>query len=485
MQSRYLARICIVLLVLVDIALLYFIASRLDVLSGLQLHNTFAFGRTEIEAPADTLVIQIDDKEKLVIDTSDVSRNNYGDWLISSGIIYSELEVQKSDSLSDVVHVDDLGYIKNCESKKYNLGEESVFIIDHDMETVVLEDLIGSKNAELISLCNNYIDEKYVILNEFPPLQAHSQVFDTVLGFKANTEEWYILDEEVILDTLTNFIGIDVNDEENNSTIVTADANRVLLDKPDPQLVVDTATTLNTFRTWLKSPQVVEPKVETMVMQPEIPPQIYDYDFSKVLGVGRTRIDLIRNGQGNYAVKAAEDGLEEVQYTILMPGEEFSFLDEIARQPGTSLTKSGRFIGAGYCNSTTTLFRAALESGLKITDRTNHGYNIPSYDWGYPINTVDAVMWAGDEEPIDLKFKNNYEYPIMIYFNKNRDDTFQYHTVEIRGPQSAPQREVELHDWKKWDEFSPTSFKASFKQTVKENGVIILEEEFYSHYIDR
>ncbi len=171
------------------------------------------------------------------------------------------------------------------------------------------------------------------------------------------------------------------------------------------------------------------------------------YDFSNLVGSGQTRIDLIRNGQGNSAVYFAELGLEEIQKVVIMPGEEFSYLAKIAKQPGLNRTANVRLIGCGYCNSTTTIFRAALEAGLPITDRSSHGINIASYDFGYPINAVDATFYAVEGQEIDLKFVNDFNYPIMLYFEKTQDsNNYQYHYVHILTDSNAKKRTVELYD---------------------------------------
>ncbi len=210
------------------------------------------------------------------------------------------------------------------------------------------------------------------------------------------------------------------------------------------------------------------------------------YDLTNLVGSGQTRIDLIRDGQGNSAVYFAELGLEEVQKVIIMPGEEFSYLKQIAKQPGLNRTASGRLIGMGYCNSTTTIFRAALETGLPITDRSSHGTNIASYDWGYPMNIVDSTFYAVEGSEIDLKFINDFDYPIMLYYEKEQDENnFQYHYVHIFTSSEAQKRKVELYDWRKWGVYSPTHFQAEFKRRVWENNNVKLEDSFFSRYIDR
>ncbi|MDQ7020824.1 MAG: hypothetical protein Q9M91_03170 [Candidatus Dojkabacteria bacterium] len=81
-----------------------------------------------------------------------------------------------------------------------------------------------------------------------------------------------------------------------------------------------------------------------------------------------------------------------------------------------------------------------------------------------------------------MKFKNNYDYPILLRVSNFRDTTHQYHNVFIYSAGDAPKRDVEFYDWKKWDEWSPTQFKGSFKRNVIENGALLFQDEFTSWY---
>ncbi len=103
--------------------------------------------------------------------------------------------------------------------------------------------------------------------------------------------------------------------------------------------------------------------------------------------------------------------LSRVSGMILKPGETFSFNKVVGRR-----TKENGFyeaeeyasrvlvtgIGGGVCQSSSTIYQAAVMAGLLITDRTTHSD---------PVNYTDAgldatVYWSGGRE-IDFKFKNS------------------------------------------------------------------------------
>ena len=101
--------------------------------------------------------------------------------------------------------------------------------------------------------------------------------------------------------------------------------------------------------------------------------------------------------------------------SILMPGEIFSFNDyigEISKKKGfvvAPVLEDGNYkpgVGGGICQVSTTLYRTALDSGLKIIERSKHG--LPSSYIGLGL---DATVYWGS---IDLKFQNILEYPMLI-----------------------------------------------------------------------
>ena len=207
-------------------------------------------------------------------------------------------------------------------------------------------------------------------------------------------------------------------------------------------------------------------------------------DFSKTISKGYTRLEITKNGTYNYGLDNAINGLIELNGTIVQPNEEFSYIKMLDPQPNGFLTKEGRFIGSGICNATTTLFRAVLEGGFQITERNFHAYNYDSYDWSgehkFPYNIVDASYYTNPE--IDLKFINNYKYPIQIQFEKHSEGNYSYHTITIKSDIRVVDRDVNLYDFKKFNIYSPKSFEASFNRRVEENGVKIIEDSFYSMY---
>ncbi len=115
-------------------------------------------------------------------------------------------------------------------------------------------------------------------------------------------------------------------------------------------------------------------------------------------------------------LELAGEYIDEIQ---IMPKEEFSFngtLGKRTKDKGYKKApiiintkkgpKKGYGVGGGICQISTTLYNAALEADLNITERHPH-----SKDVGYIEKGHDATVVYGGA---DLKFVNNRANPIII-----------------------------------------------------------------------
>lgn len=100
---------------------------------------------------------------------------------------------------------------------------------------------------------------------------------------------------------------------------------------------------------------------------------------------------------------------------ILLPGETFSYNDTLGERTADRGYKAANAysdgevveqLGGGICQVSSTLFSALLYTDLEIVVRSNHSMPV-SY---LPMGMDAAVSWGAP----DLKFKNNFDYPIKI-----------------------------------------------------------------------
>ena len=113
-------------------------------------------------------------------------------------------------------------------------------------------------------------------------------------------------------------------------------------------------------------------------------------------------------------------GTSRYQGVMLKPGQVFSFgeiLGEVGAAQGYAESKvilDGRQefqYGGGLCQVSSTVFRAALNAGLPILQRTNHSFQVSYYTEPYGVPGVDATIYYPD---VDFKFKNDTSKHILI-----------------------------------------------------------------------
>ncbi len=164
----------------------------------------------------------------------------------------------------------------------------------------------------------------------------------------------------------------------------------------------------------------------------------------------------LARGDSNYAAGTEERdhnidvGTALLNGTLVRPGEQFSFneaIGEITADKGyveagvVVAERTGKDIGGGICQVSTTVFRAALLSGLPITDWSPHTYRLSTYEaegWG-PGYDASIIQYGDDpSEWGDFKFENatsgwllveawtSYPNVIVNIYGENLG-----HTVEI------------------------------------------------------
>ena len=132
--------------------------------------------------------------------------------------------------------------------------------------------------------------------------------------------------------------------------------------------------------------------------------------FRDVLGEASSSVSGSSNRKSNVKLSASVcDGI------VLLPGEVFSYNNTTGSRtadkgylPAPSYVggKSTDEVGGGICQTSSTIYYAALNANLKIVERHNHMFAV-----GYVPDGMDATVWYGAS---DFRFENDTEYPIKI-----------------------------------------------------------------------
>lgn len=160
----------------------------------------------------------------------------------------------------------------------------------------------------------------------------------------------------------------------------------------------DLATILLKVET--KDPEITEQKINSM-------------GITELVGTAETNFT---NSPAN-RVHNIQIGAAALNGVLLKPEETFSTLAHLGAIDASSgyleelVIKENKTVpefGGGLCQVSSTLFRAALNAGLKIVERQNHKYRVSYYE---PPVGMDATIY--DPSP-DFRFINNYGSYLLI-----------------------------------------------------------------------
>lgn len=170
-----------------------------------------------------------------------------------------------------------------------------------------------------------------------------------------------------------------------------------------------------------KNKEVKDKNIE-LISKITPPAAAEDFDIKEIVGTGHSNFaGSPKNRRHNIAVGAAA-----VHGLVIRPGEEFSLITALGEIDAAAgylpelVIKGDKTIpeyGGGLCQIGTTVFRAAIDSGLPITARRNHSYRVSYYE---PAGT-DAAIY--DPSP-DVRFINDTNRSILIQSRIEKDDIY-------------------------------------------------------------
>ena len=181
---------------------------------------------------------------------------------------------------------------------------------------------------------------------------------------------------------------------------------------------------------------------------------------------------------GNHNMALALDACDG---SVILPGETWSFNDctgnsnltSLGYRPATVIVggKLVQGIGGGLCQSSTTIYNAAIRTNMVIVERYCHYFQSTYVDAG-----LDATI---DWPSLDLKLKNPTEYP--MYMQCYMSGTTLY--CNIYGYQDPSFDKVEVSSYIYDANYEANYYKAAATRTFYKNGKVVLEEQLpYSKY---
>jgi vancomycin resistance protein YoaR len=187
-------------------------------------------------------------------------------------------------------------------------------------------------------------------------------------------------------------------------------------------------------------------------------------------------------------------GASQFDGVVIMPGQTFSFwelLGPVTVERGYAFAgaiinnrSEDNVIGGGLCQVSTTIFNAVAAQGYEIVERHAHGYYIDRYPIGY-----DAAVF---EPGVDFKWRNDAANPVFLWsWSDWTSITFDVwgiptgRTVTLSAPlqrnfvHPAADQPADPHFPKGVSVDGRDVFRT---RTVYENGTVIHQDFFASHY---
>lgn len=244
-----------------------------------------------------------------------------------------------------------------------------------------------------------------------------------------------------------------------------------------------------------------ENKIELVVADLKSPIDTNDVNnlgIDEIIGIGESNFSGSPQNR-RHNIKTGADSLNGI---LIKPDEEFSINSALGKINAESgylpelVIKGNKTIpeyGGGLCQIGTTIFRAALSSGLPITQRRSHSYRVSYYE---PAGT-DATIYSPWP---DMRFINDTGRHILIQARIEGDNLYfdfwgtkDGRVIEKTEPtiynivRPGPTRYIETLDMavgeEKCTERAHNGADAYFDYKVTYADGEIKEEKFSSHYV--
>lgn len=265
---------------------------------------------------------------------------------------------------------------------------------------------------------------------------------------------------------------------------------------------LDETDTLKQLQSLLETPKetlALKVAVTEAVVTTE---SINNYGIKELIGSGTSRFaGSIPNRQENVALAA-----NRINGTLVAPGEVFSMYRTIGEVDASTgyreayIISSGKTqldFGGGVCQVSTTIFRAALNSGLPIVERHPHAYRVGYYEQNSGPGIDASVFFPYS----DFRFKNDTGHYILIQTRLNRAATtltFEFYgtkdgrevalTKPVVTGHTPPPPDLHQDDPTlpkgvvKQVDFSAAGASTNFTRTVTRGGEVLAKDSFFSKY---
>ncbi|MBD3366009.1 hypothetical protein GF360_01555 [candidate division WWE3 bacterium] len=221
---------------------------------------------------------------------------------------------------------------------------------------------------------------------------------------------------------------------------------------------------------------------------------------------------LLGRGESDYSGSGASRvhnltlAAERASGVLVPPGETYSLNQAVGAISGATgynsawIISNGRTIlgaGGGVCQTSTTLFRAVLNSGLPVVERHPHAYRVSYYEQDKPVG-FDASIY---QPALDFRFKNDTPNYVLVQAESMPEESKLAFNIygtpdgreveitdpEITGVTGAPAPLYEETDTlakgvTRQIDFAAPGGTSVFSRTVSKDEEVLFEETYKSVY---
>ena len=273
------------------------------------------------------------------------------------------------------------------------------------------EDKIWCINPEDIELSyniNEAIKNAYLYTRNDNKLENIKRKCSLELNKEYNIKLNVTYNESKLSEQLS-YIQRDINKQVKQATIEISDNGQMIATKSKEGLEVDIISLKEQIYDMIKNKDIKNINLPVRIINPTITTKQVK-SINTILGQFSTSFNEYSSRGTNIYIAA-----KSTSDILIMPGDTFSYNKSTGARTWSNGYKTAKVIvngkyvngeGGGVCQVSTTIYNAALISGLEIQEVHNHTY--PSH---YVPKGRDAAVSYGY---IDLKFKNNFAHPIYI-----------------------------------------------------------------------
>lgn len=419
-------------------------------------------------------------------------------------LVYADGKFSLSEDRKEGRRIDQTKIKNNIQDDLSNLNIKKIYFQIEEFKPQVDRD----KALLALEKANRTLTLELVLKHGDQQFKADSDTIGGFLKGRADNHNFEIIlnDERVksFIDSVSKSVDVDSKNaklaiSDNKATVFEPSVTGKTLDKAQTKIDIE-----NNLRSRMdqkdNNPNLAFINLKVDQKEPEVSEQkINDMGIVELVGTATTSFT---NSPAN-RIHNIQIGASALNGVLLKPDETFSTLKQLGTIDASSgyleelVIKENKTVpefGGGLCQVSSTLFRAVLNAGMKITERQNHKYRVSYYE---PPVGMDATIY--DPAP-DFKFINNYGKYVLIQSKVvGTKITFDIYgtkdgrTIAMSDPmvtdvvQPDPPIDTETDtlppgERKKIDSAHPGA-TASFHYKVTRGSDILQEKDFVSKYV--